>query len=168
MNYKEVWKDVKGYEGRYQVSNLGNVKTLNFMGRGIETNLKKSMSPQGYEVVRVGDKLELVHRLVAEAFIENPNNYPIVNHIDENKTNNMASNLEWRTHKYNLCYGKRLGKVRKPVIAITKQGEAERYGSVKSASEAMGVTPTAISQALIKGYACKGRKWLYEGQFCSD
>lgn len=166
MNYNEVWKDVKGYEGRYQVSNLGNVKTLDFMGRGIEINLKKSISPQGYEVAKVGDKIQLVHRLVAEAFIENPYNYPIVNHIDENKTNNVASNLEWCTHSYNLCYGKRLGKVRKPVIAINKQGEAERYGSVKSASEAMGVTSTAISQALIKGYTCKGRKWFYERQFC--
>ena len=108
MDIEEIWRPVVGYEGLYEVSNMGNVKSLDWKGTGTE----RIMSPvnlNGYLRVlfnRNGKrKLKLVHRLVAEAFIPNPDNLPCVNHIDENKSNNHVENLEWCTHKYNINYG---------------------------------------------------------------
>lgn len=166
---REMWKDVVGYENEYQVSNRGNVKSLNYKGKGKERILKKTVSPQGYEVVGIHGKLKTVHRLVADAFIENPHNYPQINHIDENKTNNCADNLEWCTAFYNINYGARNQRASKPVIAMTKDGAIERYDSVKSASEAMGVTTKTLISALKKRhYTCRGRKWFYESHLCDE
>lgn len=110
----EKWKDIKGYEGLYQVSNFGNVKSLNYKRTNKEALLKLQTNTDGYKIINLRkdgkNKLYLVHRLVAMTFIPNPNNYPIVNHKDENKENNSVDNLEWCTHIYNLNYGDR-GKV---------------------------------------------------------
>lgn len=104
----EIWKDIEGFEGRYQISNLGNVMSLNYMSRGYAALLTPKINVKGYMWVALWQhkkcKPMLVHRLVASAFIENPNNYPIVNHKDENPLNNNVSNLEWCTHKYNVQY----------------------------------------------------------------
>ena len=91
----EVWKDIKDYEGLYQISNLGRVKSLNridSLGRNVPEKIKAIVdNGNGYKVVNLKrngkQKLCTVHRLVAEAFIPNPDNLPCINHKDENKTN---------------------------------------------------------------------------------
>lgn len=104
----EVWKDIEGYEGRYQVSNLGNIKSLRYGGRYEARNLVPKVNNHGYEWVELfnnGKKQCIqIHRLVASAFIPNPRGYPIVNHKDENPRNNQVDNLEWCDHKYNVRY----------------------------------------------------------------
>lgn len=106
---KEIWKDVKGYEGCYQVSNFGNVKSLNYMKTGKEKVLKVRKDKYGYLTVNLSKdgkkKHYTVHRLVATAFLPNPNNLLQVNHIDEDKTNNTVFNLEWCSNEYNHKYG---------------------------------------------------------------
>jgi hypothetical protein len=104
---EEIWKPVVGYEGCYEVSNLGRVNSIKRNGTlgGI---LKKILDTDGYIIcclmksdIRMNKK---VHRLVAQAFIPNPDNKPAVNHIDNDKTNNKVSNLEWCTNKENSVH----------------------------------------------------------------
>ena len=116
---EEIWKDIKGYEGLYQVSNLGRVKSLKRIvftkyGKRLtiyEKILKAKVHKFGYLEVNLNSngiaKTLKVHRIVAEAFLPNLNNYPEINHKDENKQNNHIINLEWCTSSYNANYGTR-------------------------------------------------------------
>lgn len=108
---KEIWKDIKGYEGKYQISNLGNVKTLK------RNKILKPNKSGEYDYVILymngKGKIKKIHRLVAENYIENPNGLECVNHKDENKRNNVVNNLEWCTKQYNCNYGKRNEKMSK-------------------------------------------------------
>ena len=106
----EIWKPVVGYENLYEVSNLGRVKSLkDNKGRYREKIKSSSDNGRGYLNVYLckngKGKRCYIHRLVAEAFLDNPNNYPIINHKDENKQNNHVSNLEWCDYEYNNTYG---------------------------------------------------------------
>jgi hypothetical protein len=104
----EQWRNIKDYEGLYQVSNEGRVKSLWF---GREKILKGGKDKDGYLLVKLCQDgkqvMKKVHRLVAQAFLENPNNYEQVNHKDEDKTNNHVENLEWCNRSYNCNFGTR-------------------------------------------------------------
>lgn len=128
---EEIWKDIKDYEGLYQVSNWGRVKSLWF---GKEKILQPVKHKNGYLYVSLGrKKIISIHRLVAEVFIPNPNNLPQINHKDEDKTNNRVENIEWCNCKYNINYGthnKRVSDTQindqnksKKVIQFTLDGE---------------------------------------------
>lgn len=132
---QEIWKDIKGYEGLYQISNLGNVKSLNYRNTRVKKNLTPKINKDGYLWVELRKntipKPLLVHRLVGMEFIPNPNNYPEINHKDENKANNNVENLEWCTRTYNVLYSldkhpkRRHGvkKVNENVVQKTLDGE---------------------------------------------
>ena len=113
----EEWRDIKGYEGLYQVSNKGRVKSLGNNKTKKEKILSLKPSNNGYIRVYLckngKQKPFSVHRLVAQAFLLNPNNLPVVNHKDENKLNNNVENLEWCTVAYNNTYGTKIERARK-------------------------------------------------------
>lgn len=106
---KEVWKDVVGYEGLYEVSNLGNIRVVRKGSPFYLAQKAAQKNNRGYFTVLLsngcGKQRRLtIHRIVAEAFLSNPCNYPQVNHKDENKTNNCVDNLEWCSRSYNVRY----------------------------------------------------------------
>lgn len=151
----EVWKDIRGYENLYQSSTFGRARSLDNYRKGRNGSLrfckgkilKPSTDKDGYLLVGLckngKQKTYKVHRLVAEAFIPNPNNLPQVNHKDENKQNNFVSNLEWCSAKYNSNYGTAIqrssekkinGKKSKTVLQYTLDGQFVREW--KSTAEA--------------------------------
>lgn len=109
----EIWKDIPGFEGLYQVSNLGRVKSLprgkQWPYRRTHNNIRKPRVKNGYYQVNLSKENKVkwisVHRLVALAFIPNPDNLPCINHRDENRLNNSIENLEWCSYAYNANYG---------------------------------------------------------------
>ena len=121
---EEIWKDKKDYEGHYQVSNWGRVKSIKF---GKERILKPQKNTSGYLCVTLcknNNQCQFeVHRLVAEVFLPNPNNYKEVNHKNEIKTDNRVENLEWCDRKYNQNYGTRTEKCSKKVYQYTLDGK---------------------------------------------
>lgn len=179
---EEIWKDIAGYEGKYQVSNLGNVKSLNYNRTGKEQILTPIKNPKGYLIVGLSknciSKQHYIHRLIAQAFIENPENLPQVNHIDENKFNNRVDNLEWCTAEYNNKYGthnERIFKTLKlrnskyapkEVLQFTKDGNfVNEYYSTQEAERCTGISHTNIVQCCknIKSHLTAGGFiWKYK------
>lgn len=113
---EEIWKDIEGLEGEYAVSSKGRVRNIR-TGRIIDG----AYNSRGYKQIKLKGKYYYIHRLVALAFIPNPNNLPQVNHIDERKDNNDVSNLEWCTASYNTNYSSH--KCSCKIKQLTKDGE---------------------------------------------
>lgn len=158
----EIWKDIAGYEGIYQVSNTGKIKSFQRWKRAKSPDeylLKQYVANNGYCQVTLyrdgGKRKFLVHRLVAEAFIPNPNGYGYINHMDENKENNRADNLEWCTIQYNNAYGtarlRKMLTIGYPVEQRLSTGQLlATYVSVAVASEITGASHKDIC-ACIRG-----------------
>lgn len=171
---KEIWKDIKGYEGAYQVSNSGKVRSFlksSTAHDGLPHVLKPS-STRGYLSVSLfskesGRKTFLVHRLVAQAFIPNPNNFQEINHKDENKANNFSDNLEWCTRSYNMSYGTarlRQGMSQsKSVEQLNMEGvPIAIYYSIPIAAKINGIDESSIHKCCIgKRNFCGGYMWRF-------
>lgn len=144
----EVWKDVVDYEGYYKISNIGRVKSL--LGRN-ERLMKTHISRNGYEKLDLSKKGQTkkvyVHRLVAQAFIDNPENKPLVNHRDGVKTMNHVSNLEWCSHSENTthAFANGLAGSVKPVVAINLEtNERLEFISQSEASRQLGLNVSYV------------------------
>lgn len=149
---KEVWKDIEGYEGLYQVSSFGRVHSLykNIILKGVKAT-------GGYTIVNLSKNgstsTKTIHRLVAQVFIPNPENKPEVNHIDEDKSNNRVDNLEWMTAKENVNHGtrnKRLSRTKSiPILAINlKTGESKQFYGINECARQLGLNPSNITSVL--------------------
>ena len=171
MNNNELWKPIKNYEGLYEISNLGRLKSLGtFRHKGKIKSIRQDKD--GYLIATLHKQCKQqtvkIHRLVAEAFIPNPNKLPQVNHKDENKQNNCVDNLEWCTQQYNMSYGSFRSKVaeghKKAIIQLTLDNKfIKRWASAKDASQQLNLHATAIT-ACCKGksYKTGGFRWKYE------
>ena len=161
---EEIWKDIKGYEGLYQVSNLGRIKSIRFTKEKI---LKFNIDRYGYSLVglcvnNIYQKLQ-VHRLVAQAFIPNSENKPCVNHINELKNDNRAENLEWCSISYNNKYGKRLEKYSKKVNQYDLLGNFIRqWNNANEAGILLNIPPNNIRMCCVGNLKTSGKfKWKY-------
>jgi len=177
---KEEWRDIQGFENRYQVSNLGRVKSVeriiyNTKNNGVDgirhikEKILKQYNEQGYLRVslykdRKKGKFYKVHRLVAMAFIPNPNNYPQVNHKDENTQNNCVDNLEWCTPQYNHNYGTRTERTSKKVYQYSLDGELIKEWKTVTSTATSGFDPRHVSKCCNNNPRYKTHKgfiWSY-------
>ncbi len=184
----EVWKDIVGYEGRYQVSNIGNVRSMHYLGKNMTTKdngvkkLKLITNSSGYHVVTLKGKQQFVHRLVAAAFIPNANEKPCVDHINTITTDNRVENLRWVTQKENLLnsisHKRRLKAVRdrclgrmgvesgkhRSVFQYSLDGEfIKEWGCMSDACRSLGIDSGCMTR-VCQGVQpqSKGFIWRYE------
>lgn len=167
----EVWRDIKGFEGRYQVSNLGRVKSLARRMVVKDRILKPFGNNKGYKCVHLWNiqhKEPLIHRLVAEAFIPNPDGKKEVNHKDGNPLNNEVNNLEWCTHSENMLHSFRVlgqrtvkGMVmnNKPVKCLDT---GEVFVSATEAARQKKCNQSNITRAILRGGKAGGLRWAYD------
>ena len=163
MKNMEIFRDCKGYEGKYQISNYGRVWSISR-----QKFLKPLDNSIGYNFVRLCAKngkikTEYIHRLVALAFIPNPEHKPQVNHKDENKKNNCVDNLEWMTAEENINYGTRIQrvaeKISKSVLCI-ETGVV--YKSLAEAKRLTSISDSNISQCCLgRQKTAGGYHWKY-------
>ena len=146
---EEIWEDVVGYEGSYQVSNLGRVRSFAFDKNGRVMNL--TTNPFGYIYVSLRknllNKKYFVHRLVGDAFILNPESKPFINHIDGVKANNRADNLEWCTRSENQLHGYKIGLLKPNKTALGKTGELSAHSKP--------INQLSLDGKLIKRFSCQ-------------
>lgn len=170
----EIWKDIPGYEGLYQASNLGNIRSIAFINnRGVKHRIKVKAQKEGvwgrmYTMLYKDTKRKnwLVHRLIAITFLPNPNNYPEINHIDGNPKNNRVDNLEWCTASYNMKHAYKNGlnpvikehneKAKKPII----RNDGKYYDCAYRAAEDLGVSVFAIRDVL-KGRTTNSKGYTF-------
>lgn len=158
---KEEWKPIKGFEGLYEVSSIGRVRSLNYRGTGKSGILKPTPDKDGYLTFRLSNKdlteNAKVHRVVANAFIPNPNQYLEINHVDENKSNNSVDNLEWCSRKYNVNYGSAVSRRSKEVLAYDLQGNlVKTFPSTQEAGR-QGFTQVRVAAC------CRGEQNTHKG-----
>lgn len=168
----EIWRQIPGYEGLYVASNKGRIKSCErYNSRNTllcERLLKPKINRGGYLTTALTKneirKEYMVHRLVAMAFIPNPDKLPQINHKDENRKNNYLENLEWCTSKYNINYGNSISKRSNAVLQINDKGEiVARYKSGFEASRRNNISRTLLYNALAgKVDTAGGYKWKYE------
>ena len=173
----EAWRSAPRYEGIYDVSSYGNVRRIAYFdnasivhhGQNLYKNMKQVISKFGYPRIKLMNhgkpRIELVHRLVAKAFVDNNENKPCVNHIDGNKENNHFTNLEWCTHSENIRHSDRLGlRNMKNKKGSKKTGQFDKNGNLlnefPSGHEAS--RQTGIAQSHIQA-CCKGREKTASG-----
>ena len=173
---KEIWKDIAGYEGLYQASDKGRIRSLSHYAKN-NVNGGQRMTkgrvltpyklPSGYLMVKLSKsearKKISVHRLIALTFIDNKNNLPEVNHKDGDKSNNSIENLEWvsRKENQNHMYDHGLNKKAKPVECLE---DGARYRSILEASREKHISKQMIRESCILGRSSKGMHW----RFCND
>jgi len=188
MSKTEIWKDIKGFEGRYQVSNLGRVRSLDWPRHKGRVLVLKIGKKWGYYRVNLQNsdgyiKSITVHRLVAMAFIPNPDNLPEVNHKDENKLNNVVcfnpdgsintehTNLEWCTGLYNLRYGTRAERMNIPRMRPVNQYDLNgnllnTYKSLAEAAEKTGLDVSTICSICKKNGVHTTHGFVF--RYCDD
>ena len=171
----EIWKSVEGYEGLYEVSNCGRVRSIDRTVKQSNGSichykgkiLKGEYDKKGYKRFRLSkeNKTKKIfgHQLVAKAFLPNPNNYPMINHKDECKYNNYVSNLEWCDSKYNNNYGtikQRMAESKKKkIICIT---DGKKFNSINEAAEYYTIPRRSISNVLTgTRNSVYGKKFIY-------
>lgn len=186
INTEEVWRDIEGYYGKYQISNIGNVRSVDFYVERKDGKtafikgrlLKQSICPKGYPRIKLSQgktnqKTIRIHRIVALAFIENRENHKEINHINGNKTDNRVENLEWCTRKENMqhCWDNGYrdhlkinlsDKNRKGgIIGLSEDGVKSIYFRTSFCAKTFGYNPRNLRYWANKKLTRNGYKWGY-------